>query len=105
MGLVETMAVVMESVAARQVVRLTYLDRKGSVTEREVEPVIFLAAAQDWYLIGWCRLRAAPRLFRLARIGSIYLLDEAYPPRDLESTEPKITDLVAHALADVPART
>lgn len=94
----------MESVAARQVVRLSYIDRNGVVTEREVEPVIFLAAAQDWYLIGWCRLREAPRLFRLARIRTAYLLDEANPPRDLESTDPRIPDLVAHALADVPAR-
>ena len=38
-------AVVEEAVAARQVVRITYRDRDGEVTLRDVEPVAFISAA------------------------------------------------------------
>jgi predicted DNA-binding transcriptional regulator YafY len=72
-------AVVEESVAVRQVVRLAYVDRNGAETERDVEPVAFVSGARDWYLIGWCRLREGPRLFRMDRIRRASLLEEAAP--------------------------
>jgi predicted DNA-binding transcriptional regulator YafY len=91
-------AVVEEAVAVRQVTRLTYVDRGGTETERDVEPVAFVSGARDWYLIGWCRLREGPRLFRLDRIRRASLLDERAPERDFSDMTPRIPDLVAHAL-------
>ena len=91
-------AVVEEAVAARQVLRLAYVDRNGAETHRDVEPVAFISGARDWYLIGWCRLREAPRLFRIDRIRRASLLDETAPQRDLDDVAPRIPDLVAHAL-------
>jgi predicted DNA-binding transcriptional regulator YafY len=98
-------AVVEEAVATRQVVRLTYAGRDGTETRREVEPVAFVAGARDWHLIGWCRLREAPRIFRIDRIRKIALLDEIAPPRDYSRANPRIADLMAGALRlDRPAR-
>ena len=91
-------AVVEEAVAVRQVVRLAYVDRGGTETERDVEPVAFVSGARDWYLIGWCRLREGPRLFRVDRIRRAALLDEIAPARDFGDMTPKVPDLVAHAL-------
>jgi predicted DNA-binding transcriptional regulator YafY len=91
-------AVVEEAVAMRQVVRLTYVDRNGAETERDVEPVAFVSGARDWYLIGWCRLREGPRLFRADRIQRASLLDEIAPARDFGEMAPRVPDLVAHAL-------
>lgn len=91
-------ALVEEAVAARQVLRLTYVDRGGTETRRDVEPVAFVSGARDWYLIGWCRLREGPRLFRIDRVLNASLLDETAPARDLTDVEPRIADLVAHAL-------
>ena len=76
----------------RQAVRLTYRDRNGAETRRDVEPVAFISA-RDWYLIGWCRLRGAeglphgPRPPRVAagRGGS---------DRDFGDVAPRIPDLV-----------
>lgn len=91
-------AVVEEAVATRQVTRLVYVDRNGVETERDVEPVAFVSGVHSWYLIGWCRLREAPRLFRADRIRRASLLDEVAPNRDFSDMAPRVPDLVAHAL-------
>ncbi|GAA4628603.1 YafY family protein [Actinoallomurus vinaceus] len=91
-------AVVEEAVATRKVVRLVYAGRGGTETRREVEPVAFVAGARDWHLIGWCRLRDAPRIFRIDRIRQAALLDEIAPPRDYSHADPRIADLMAGAL-------
>lgn len=91
-------AVVEEAVALRQVVRLVYIDRDGKETERDVEPVAFVSGARDRCLIGWCRLRKGPRLFRIDRIRRAALLEETAPVRDFGGMAPRVPDLVAHAL-------
>jgi len=91
-------AVVEEAVTVRQVVRLAYVDRNGTETERDVEPVAFVSGVRDWYLIGWCRLREGPRLFRVDRIRRASLLEETAPVRDFGDMAPRVPDLVAHAL-------
>lgn len=91
-------AVVEEAVALRQVMRLAYVDRNGVETERDVEPVAFVSGLHGWYLIGWCRLREGPRLFRADRIRRASLLDEIAPARDFSDMAPRVPDLVAHAL-------
>jgi predicted DNA-binding transcriptional regulator YafY len=92
-------AVVEEAVAERRVVRLSYVDRGGAVTERDVEPVAFVSGGRDPYLIGWCRLRREARAFRVDRINRATLSDETAPPRRYEEEPgPAISDLVAHAL-------
>jgi predicted DNA-binding transcriptional regulator YafY len=77
-------AVLEEAMSARRVVRLTYVDRDGAETEREVEPVAFTGASRGWYLLGWCRLRDDSRVFRLDRVRRASLLDEVAPERRLE---------------------
>jgi predicted DNA-binding transcriptional regulator YafY len=77
-------AAISEGVARRRVLHLSYVDGGGTRTHRDVEPVGFLWASAGWYLIGWCRLREAPRAFLLRRIGDVELRDETAPPRDVE---------------------
>lgn len=52
----------------------------GSPTPRLVEPYSVLQAEGHWYLIGWCRLRGAPRGFRTDRVRSLALADERFDP-------------------------
>src|SRR5215472_6843765 len=56
------------AIAGRRVLRICYRDRGGNRTERDVEPVVFLAGPGGWYLAGWCRVRDAARCFRVDRI-------------------------------------
>lgn len=65
-------------------IRLSYRDRDGIETVRVVEPVGFLGSKNGWYLVGWCRLRQAPRTFKLDRIVSVELTSERIVPRLLD---------------------
>ncbi len=76
-------------VAARRVVRLTYLgaDADGGTdpatrTERVVETFGVLRAEDAWWIAGWCRLRDGVRGFRTDRIAALEVLDEVAPDRD-----------------------
>ncbi|MDR6319954.1 helix-turn-helix transcriptional regulator [Actinoplanes couchii] len=70
-------------IAARRVVRLTYLGEDlATSTVRDVETMGLLRAGDAWLLSGWCRLRDAIRGFRIERITRLEVLDEVPPPRD-----------------------
>jgi predicted DNA-binding transcriptional regulator YafY len=61
-------AIIEDSLVRRRVLRICYRDKEGAVSEREVEPLMFLSGPRGWYLFGWCRLRADVRAFRVDRI-------------------------------------
>jgi predicted DNA-binding transcriptional regulator YafY len=73
--------IIEDAVAARHVLRLRYVDKHGTPTERDVEPVMFLAGTEGWYLVAWCRLRAGLRAFRLDRIAAAHDTGTAVPAR------------------------
>lgn len=70
-----------------QVVRLSYTDRDGSATERDVEPMGFVGKGDNWYLIAWCRLRDGLRAFRGDRIVRAEPLVERTPRRTLRAED------------------
>ncbi|MCW2887223.1 MAG: hypothetical protein JWL58_4085 [Streptosporangiaceae bacterium] len=72
------------AVRARRVVRISYLDQAGERTRRNVEAHGLVIAPYGEYLVGWCRLREGPRLFRLDRIGAAYLTGSDAGLRDLD---------------------
>ncbi|TNM68550.1 HTH domain-containing protein [Streptomyces sp. NP160] len=74
--------VLSDVIAARRVVRLTYLGEDGATTTRDVEAMGLLRAGDAWLLAGWCRLRDAVRGFRTERITQLQVLDEVAPVRD-----------------------
>lgn len=78
-------AVLEEAVRTRRVVRLTYVDRAGAETERDVEPVSFTASGKGWYLTAWCRMRGGSRVFRTDRVRRAALLEETAPDRSTET--------------------
>ncbi|MEU8121229.1 YafY family protein [Spirillospora sp. NPDC049024] len=78
-------SVLEEAIRTRQVVRLTYVDRAGTETERDVEPVAFTASGEGWYLTAWCRMRGERRVFRTDRVRRAALLEETAPERPVEA--------------------
>jgi predicted DNA-binding transcriptional regulator YafY len=70
-----------------QVLRITYTDRDGGTTERDVEPMGFVGKGQNWYLIAWCRLRDGLRAFRGDRIADAEPLAERAPRRTLRAED------------------
>jgi predicted DNA-binding transcriptional regulator YafY len=66
-----------QAVVERRVLRLDYRDKHGQPTlARQVEPLGLVGAERDWYLVGWCRLRGAVRVFRLDRITTVEVTTE-----------------------------
>ncbi|WP_433473319.1 helix-turn-helix transcriptional regulator [Spirillospora sp. CA-142024] len=78
-------AVLEEAITTRRVVRLTYVDRTGVETERDVEPVTFTGSGKGWYLTAWCRMRGGRRIFRTDRVRRAALLEETAPERAAEA--------------------
>ncbi|KOX18812.1 hypothetical protein ADK67_35330 [Saccharothrix sp. NRRL B-16348] len=88
-------SVIQDAVVDRRVLRLTYLDRDGGRTEREVEPVRFATVrGRYWYLVGWCRLRQAERAFRVDRIVNAGTTGEPSPAHRHEDFALRTCDLV-----------
>jgi predicted DNA-binding transcriptional regulator YafY len=79
-----TPLIIEDALAARHVLRLRYVDKHGAATERDVEPVMFLAGTEAWYLVAWCRLRDELRAFRLDRIVEARDTGESVPARPPE---------------------
>lgn len=75
---------VQRAIADNLVVELDYIDRAGASSERAIEPVGVMSLDEDWYLVGWCRLRADARRFRLDRIRAARVTHEVAPVRDPE---------------------
>ena len=88
-------SVIEQAIVERRVLRICYLDRGGNLTERDVEPVVFMAGPSGWYLVGWCRVRNAARCFRVDRIQQAEGTGVMAPPRAFEEIVPCIPDLVA----------
>ena len=84
-------ATIQDSLVRRRVLRVSYRDKVGAASEREVEPLMFLAGERGWYLFAWCRLRGDVRAFRVDRIVAAEETGEPAPARQ-------------YAVPDLPTR-
>jgi proteasome accessory factor C len=67
-----------EAVKNKRRVRLEYMSAsRGRLTERDVEPWGLITALGHWYLVGWDHLEDDERMFRLDRMKTVTLTDEA----------------------------
>ncbi|MEY4529471.1 MAG: hypothetical protein RLZZ156_192 [Deinococcota bacterium] len=63
---------------ASQPIQFAYSSARAEITIRVVEPYNLLHFNRRWYLVGYCRLRSAPRVFRLDRVSEIVLLEGSF---------------------------
>lgn len=84
-----------EAVRRQVVVNIGYRDREGAETQRSVDPVGFLRHVDGWYLIAWCHLRDAGRIFRFDRITTANLTRRACAERDVDATLGWVPDRVS----------
>ena len=75
-----------EALRRSVVVNIDYTDADGNETTRSVDPVGFYNGAEGWYLIGWCHLRSAGRIFRLDRIKRARLTTKPSSHHDVDDT-------------------
>jgi len=82
--------VIQQALLASVALGITYSDFRGQETVRVVEPAGLVGTRHGWYMAAWCRLRAAPRAFRLDRIVSATLTSEVVTLRPLDSVLPEL---------------
>jgi predicted DNA-binding transcriptional regulator YafY len=81
----------------RRVIRLLYHTRgRPSPEWRDVEPVSLVYAGSAWCVAAYCRLRQAPRLFRLDRIDQLEVLAERFTLESRHLLDPDCSDPLAH---------
>jgi hypothetical protein len=100
-GAREVVGAVERAVEDQQIVRIGYRDRDGTVTDRIVEAHGLQLTQTGSYLMGWCRLRDAARMFRLDRIVSVQEIGGSAPRRDLAGLLDRADDAVAPEVTDV----
>lgn len=77
----EHLRMILDALSSKRLLAMNYTtfsEEKTSI--RNVESVGVYYAFEQWYLIGWCRLRQDYRTFRLDRINSLRTLEETYDP-------------------------
>ncbi|TFD51576.1 WYL domain-containing protein [Cryobacterium frigoriphilum] len=74
-GSADALALIAAAVRADVQVEFDYLNGEGVHEHRFVDPLRMESVDRDWYLRGWCHLRAAVRTFRLDRISQLGVTD------------------------------
>ena len=78
-GKEEHLRFILDALSSKKLLEMNYTTfEEEKVSQRTVEGVGVYYAFEQWYLIGWCRLRQDYRTFRLDRINRLKLLEETY---------------------------
>lgn len=67
-----------QAVQERRRVAITYTSYHNEVTQRQIEPYGIAGWHGHWYIVGYCCLRQAPRMFRMDRVQSVQFLSETF---------------------------
>lgn len=71
-----------DSIAAakkeKRTVRISYHNRIGEISERDIQPYAFVLSNNQWYVYANCLKDKALRLFKISRITHIIMLDTKY---------------------------
>lgn len=68
-----------KAITRRNIIKITYSDKNGSITSRDIWPVALGFFDSCRMLAGWCELRQSFRSFRLDRVESLSVSDNLYP--------------------------
>jgi predicted DNA-binding transcriptional regulator YafY len=74
-----------QAIRKRLVVRMTYADGTGQVSERRVRPLAVWSFDTGWMFTAWCELRQEFRTFRFDRIATLTLTGEQFAPDEAKS--------------------
>ena len=82
--------------------RFHYAAANGVETDRVVEPHALVAAARNWFLVGWDVQRADWRTFRLDRLSRVFGTRLRFTPREIPGGT--AADYVKRSVSSVRAR-
>ena len=84
----ERFDIIKSAILNKQLVQFTYYNSNGEESKRIVEPLQIWFKDKSWYLISYCKLKQDYRIFKIARIKEIKILQEHFE-RELPKEEEK----------------
>lgn len=67
-----------KSIAARQLLQISYDKADGTASERIIEPIGCYHQSNNWYLVAFCQLQNDYRTFKMNRIQKLISLDKTF---------------------------
>ena len=93
----ERFDIIKSAILNKQLMRFTYYNSNGEESKRIVEPLQIWFKDKSWYLISYCKLKQDYRIFKIARIKEVKILQEHFerelPKEDNEKYNFKIIEL------------
>jgi predicted DNA-binding transcriptional regulator YafY len=94
----EVVVTLSTAVLEQRQVALRYSSAQSAETERALDPYGLVYLPGRWYVVGYCHLRQAQRVFRVDRVKQVTLLDEPFArPAEFDAVA-----AVLRALAEQP---
>lgn len=70
--------IIKSAILNKQLIEFTYYNSNGEESKRTVEPLQIWFKDKSWYLISYCTLKQDYRIFKIARIKEIKILEEHF---------------------------
>lgn len=77
-----------QAILKKQVMEFTYFNSYGEEMKRQVEPLQIWFKDKAWYMKAYCRVKQDYRIFKIARIKDIKILEETFA-RELPQEQEK----------------
>lgn len=77
-----------QAILKKQVMEFTYFNSYGEEMKRQVEPLQIWFKDKAWYMKAYCRVKQDYRIFKIARIRDIKILEETFE-RELPQEQEK----------------
>lgn len=82
----ERFEIIKSAILNKRLIQFTYYNSNGEESKRIVEPLQIWFKDKSWYLISYCKLKQDYRIFKIARIKEIKMLQEHFE-RELPKEE------------------
>ncbi len=70
--------IIKSAILNKQLVQFTYYNSNGEESKRIVEPLQIWFKDKSWYLVSYCKLKQDYRIFKIARIKEVNILQEHF---------------------------
>ena len=74
----ERFDMIKSAILNKQLVQFTYYNSNGEESKRIVEPLQIWFKDKSWYLVSYCKLKHDYRIFKIARIKEVNILQEHF---------------------------
>lgn len=82
----ERFDIIKSAILNKQLIQFNYYNSNGEESKRIVEPLQIWFKDKSWYLISYCKLKKDYRIFKIARIKEVKILQEHFE-RELPKEE------------------